>query len=92
VGGPTIKRGSHRWTRRPDGSNWGEYGADDQIGRLNDITPEIRLAAVGEVKEGRAFVLSLPLDHPGGEAEDAPRKGPKLFACSLGGHQMYNFH
>ncbi|WP_217429618.1 cyclase family protein [Sphingomonas bacterium] len=87
----TAQTITRRWTRRPEGSNWGDYGADDQVGRLNGITPEIRLAAVGEVKEGRAFVLSLPLDYPGGEAEDAPRKGPKLFASCLGGHQMYNF-
>ena len=51
----------------------------------------MRLAAVDEVKEGRAFVLSLPLDYPGGEPEEAARKSPKLFAASLGGHQMYNF-
>ncbi|HEX9419045.1 MAG TPA: cyclase family protein, partial [Methylomirabilota bacterium] len=29
-----------RWTRRPDGSTWGDFGPDDQIGRLNLITPE----------------------------------------------------
>lgn len=27
-----------RWTKRPDGSNWGDLGEDDQIGRLNLIT------------------------------------------------------
>ncbi len=24
-----------RWKRRPEGSNWGEFGEDDQKGRLN---------------------------------------------------------
>jgi kynurenine formamidase len=81
-----------RWTRRPEGSNWGDFGADDQIGRLNLITPAIRLAAVREVQEGLAFPLSLPLDYPGGEANDAPRRGPKLFATSYGGRPLSNFH
>jgi hypothetical protein len=51
-----------RWTNRPPGSNWGEFGDHDQIGRLNLLTPEkVRLAAA-EVREGRVFCLSLPLD------------------------------
>ena len=27
-----------RWKRRPEGSNWGDFGPDDQIGRLNLLT------------------------------------------------------
>ena len=27
-----------RWSRRPEGSNWGDFGPDDQIGRLNLIS------------------------------------------------------
>ena len=30
---------TQRWRRRPLGSNWGEFGPDDQRGRLNLITP-----------------------------------------------------
>jgi kynurenine formamidase len=82
---------ARRWTRRPDGSNWGDFGPDDQIGRLNLVTPTLRIAAAREVKEGIAFPLSLPLDYPGGESEDKPRRGPKLFASSMGGHQLFNF-
>jgi hypothetical protein len=26
-----------RWTTRPEGSNWGDFGPDDQRGRLNLI-------------------------------------------------------
>jgi kynurenine formamidase len=59
---------SDRWKVRPERSNWGDFGADDEVGRLNLITPERRLAAVREVKEGLAFCLSLPLDLPGGNA------------------------
>lgn len=80
-----------RWSRRPEGSNWGDFGPDDQIGRLNLITPALRRAAMAEVKDGIAFALSLPLDYPGGEAEDAARRGPKLFSVSLAGHKLSNF-
>jgi kynurenine formamidase len=82
---------TRRWTRRPEGSNWGDFGEDDQLGRMNLITPEVRLAALREVREGRVFALSLPLDYPGGEPEDAPRRGPKLFASGFQGHSMFNF-
>jgi len=33
-------------------SNWGRWGADDQLGTLNLITPEVRRAAVALVREG----------------------------------------
>ena len=53
-----------RWLARPEGSNWGLFGEDDQIGRMNLVTPDRRLAAVRTVTEGLAFPLGLPLDHP----------------------------
>ena len=81
---------SPRWTRRPEGSNWGDFGPDDQRGRLNLITDARRLAAVREVQEGKAFVLSLPLDYPGGEAPDAPRHAPRLYSNDLHGLTMCN--
>ena len=38
-----------RWRRRPDGSNWGDFGDDDQRGRLNLLTPEkVREGLLGE--------------------------------------------
>ncbi len=55
-----------RWKHRPKGSNWGEFGPDDQIGRLNLLTPKKLLQGIAEVREGRSFCLSLPLDLPGG--------------------------
>ncbi|MET0341923.1 MAG: cyclase family protein [Polyangiales bacterium] len=66
-----------RWKQRPPGSNWGDFGPDDQLGRLNLLTPEkVRQAAL-EVREGRAFCLSLPLDYPG-EAKLHPRRKPPV--------------
>ena len=54
-----------RWKRRPAGSTWGDWGPDDQLGRLNLLTPDKVLKGVAEVKEGKTFCLSLPLDYPG---------------------------
>ena len=27
-----------RWKKRPDRSTWGDYGPDDQLGRMNELT------------------------------------------------------
>lgn len=67
---------SKRWKVRPEGSNWGDFGADDEVGRLNLITRERRLAAIAEVKDGIAFCLSLPLDLPGGSLLTEHRQPP----------------
>ncbi len=34
-------------------SNWGRWGADDQLGALNLITPEVTAAAAATVRTGR---------------------------------------
>ena len=54
-----------RWTQRPEGSTWGDWGDDDELGRINLITPEKVLQGVAEVQAGVSFCLSLPLDFPG---------------------------
>ena len=77
-----------RWKQRPVGSNWGDFGPDDQAGRMNLVTPERRLAGVREVREGIAFTLSLPLDYPGPMIE--MRKPPRLFVETIDGHPAYN--
>jgi hypothetical protein len=69
-----------RWQNRPPGSNWGECGAEDQRGRMTLLTDERRLAAVREVREGRVFSLSLPLDYPGGAGLWETRVAPQLAA------------
>ena len=79
-----------RWARRPEGSNWGEFGPDDQRGRLNLLTPERVLRAVAEVRVGRVFCLSLPLDRPGGNYHDLQRRPPELRPVVRGGQMKYN--
>jgi kynurenine formamidase len=80
-----------RWCNRPEGSNWGDFGEDDQIGRLNLITAEIRLRAAREIRAGIAFQLSLPLDWPIGNSVADIRESPKLIASPWpGGGSLYN--
>jgi hypothetical protein len=78
-----------RWRNRPPGSNWGDFGPDDQKGRMNLITPERRVAAAREVREGLAFCLSLPLDYPGPELM-LGRAPPKLFCAETPHGHHYN--
>jgi hypothetical protein len=81
-----------RWKHRPEGSNWGEFGPDDQFGRMNLVTPARRLAAVREVTEGLAFSLSLPLDYPGGADLVPSRRAPRIEATRRAtGELSYNF-
>ena len=85
-----VNLATQRWRNRPPGSNWGEFGDDDRIGRLNLITAEKRLEAVREVVEGRSFCLSLPLDLPGGSVANPRRHPPRLFAAVQDGKPVYN--
>jgi hypothetical protein len=38
------------------------YGADDEIGAANLLTPEMVLNAVGLVKTGKTYPLAVPVD------------------------------
>ena len=80
---------TNRWKQRPPGSNWGEFGPDDQRGRMNYVTPEKVLQGIAEVTEGRSFCLSLPLDFPGGNALNPRRLPPRQFATLRGGKQNF---
>jgi len=46
------------WIR--DRNNWGRWGKDDQLGALNLLTPQKRVAATRLVKTGRSVSLSRP--------------------------------
>ena len=67
-----------RWQQRPDGSTWGDWGDDDELGRINLLTPEKVLQGVAEVQAGITFCLSLPLDYPGGTVLNQRRHPPRL--------------
>jgi kynurenine formamidase len=71
---------TQRWVQSPPGSRWGEFGPDDQRGRMNLVTPAKVLQGMAEVQHGRTFVLSLPLDVPGGQAMNPRRIPPRRYA------------
>lgn len=79
-----------RWRQRPEASTWGDFGPDDQLGRMNLLTPERRRAAAAEVREGLAFGLSLPLDYPGGAVLNPRRHPPTLKPTELRGQPFMN--
>jgi kynurenine formamidase len=82
---------AQRWKRRPEGSTWGDFGPDDQLGRLNLVTPEKVLQGISEVKIGKTFCLSLPLDYPGGNIINPRRHPPELRPTQRDGRPLMNF-
>jgi kynurenine formamidase len=75
---------SARWTSRPENSTWGDYGENDQLGRLNELTAEKVKQGIAEVKEGKTFCLSLPLDYPGGNVLNPRRHPPQIRPTTRG--------
>ena len=70
---PTLETSSARL-------DLGDWGPDDQLGRLNLLTSEKVLKGIAEVKDGKTFCLSLPLDYPGGNVVNPRRHPPRLLA------------
>lgn len=67
-----------RWTHRPEGSTWGDWGDDDELGRINLVTADKVRQGVREVQTGETFCLTLPLDFPGGTVLNQRRHPPKI--------------
>jgi hypothetical protein len=82
---------SKRWKQRPEGSNWGDFGPDDQYGRLNLLGEAATRKGIAEVREYRSFCLSLPLDFPGGNVISASRLPPVLRPTLRKGKSYYNY-
>jgi len=80
-----------RWVNRPEGSNWGDFGEDDQNGRLNLVTPAKIRTAAEEIICGERFCLSLPLDLPGGNVLNSGRFPPKLQPTLRAGKPNSNY-
>lgn len=47
----------------PHGNAWGLFGPHDQVGMLNLLTPEVRVAAAREITDGTSVSTDLPLDY-----------------------------
>ena len=56
--------------------NWNRWGADDQIGTLNHITPEKVRQAAGLVRRGAIFPLGLNFESNGPQPPGAFRRNP----------------
>ncbi|MFC7344743.1 cyclase family protein [Saccharopolyspora griseoalba] len=80
-----------RWVNRPEGSNWGDFGPDDRLGRINLLTPERVRAAAAEVIDGVRHCLSLPLTLPGGSELNPNRRPPVLRPTRRPGEVNFNF-
>ena len=70
-----------RWKNRPPGSNWGEFGPDDQRGRMNLVTREKVLQGIAEV----LVILREPLD---GKSGRPPSRAVLRGRFGAGGRQF----
>ena len=46
-------------------NNWGRFGADDERGMLNLLTPDVVLASMGVPTTGKVYSLALPIQRDG---------------------------
>lgn len=78
--------------RPDDGSGlplaWGVWGAEDQLGTLNHITPETVLAARDEIQRGARFNLDIPLHLPLGETAPEAHRWRKAPTQTLIAREM----
>ena len=65
--------------------NWGKWGADDQIGTLNYITPQKLIDASQLVKQGKVISLAIPFDDKGPQTGSFGRFNPIHFMLQDGG-------
>ena len=66
-------------------SNWGRWGADDQLGTLNLITPAKRRDAASLVKDGVTVSMALDLNKHQDELNTSPFEHQVIIA-EFGGH------
>ena len=68
--------------------NWGRWGADDQRGTVNLITPERLVAAGALIRTGKVFDLGIPLDDAGPQPGGG-RINPVHLMSQTGDRQMF---
>lgn len=69
-------------------SNWGRWGAEDELGTVNFITPE-KIADSGKlIRKGRVFSLSLPFDNQGPQSGLRGRVNPIHLMTTTGADAM----
>jgi kynurenine formamidase len=65
-------------------SNWGRWGADDERGTTNLITPQRLVAAARLVRTGKVFDLGIPFDEFGPQTGGGIRQNPLHFMTATG--------
>jgi kynurenine formamidase len=65
-------------------SNWGRWGADDQLGTVNLITAEKVREAAGLVRTGKTISLTMPYDAHGPQSGYLGRANPHLYQLTSG--------
>jgi kynurenine formamidase len=68
-------------------SNWGRWGDADELGTLNLITPDKRIAAARLVRDGVSVSLALPLNKIADELNTNPFQH-ELETATFGGHEV----
>lgn len=81
---PTTKAQIDRWMTEL--SNWGRWGATDQIGTLNLITADKRKQALKLARDGVPVSLAHTIDKE--KAADNPRPLGQEMVLDAGGHAM----
>ena len=65
--------------------NWGSWGAADELGTLNYITPEKIIAAATLVRQGKVLSLAIPFDSNGPQTGFGGRINPLHYMLQDGG-------
>ena len=68
--------------------NWGRWGADDEMGTLNLITPDKLVAAGALIKRGTTFDLGIPFD-ANGPQPGGGRINPVHLMSQTGDNQVF---
>lgn len=63
--------------------NWGRWGAEDELGTLNHITPEVRRAAAALVREGRSVSCANPWQTKAVQPDEARNPRPAQFEMAV---------
>jgi len=82
---PVSKAEFDKWMQEI--SNWGRWGKDDELGTLNLITKEKRLAATKLVQEGVSVSMALDLNKKRDMLNSNPFKHT-LSVSKFGGHEV----
>ena len=68
--------------------NWGRWGADDERGTVNLITPERLVEAAGLIRKGQIFDLGIPFDGDGPQPGGG-RINPVRLMSETGANQVF---